>query len=245
MLGEQWSIGEIADMLGVSIQTLRRWDADKIFVSQHRPIGGHRFYRTSDLNVAIQQGKFDLVKMARAWVIQDSSWQPFDSVYCSTKDVFQVRLQAFERQLASVNGLTNFFPLISSCVGEIGSNSFDHNLGNWPDVPGIFFGVGLQKRQVVLADRGQGILTTLKRVRPTLKHHTAALEVAFTEILTGRSPEHRGNGLKFVRRIVTQNDFFLQFQTGDAVLQLRKGDKKLTITKVRKPIIGCLVLLSF
>ena len=137
------------------------------------------------------------------------------------------------------------FSLVSSCVGELGNNSFDHNLGNWPDIPGIFFGYSTQKRYIVLADRGQGILTTLQRVRPSLRRHTDALRVAFTEVLTGRSPEHRGNGLKYVRKIVTQNDFSLQFQTGDAFLALQKGEKDLTIKTVRPSIIGCLIIFSF
>ena len=34
----------------------------------------------------------------------------------------------------------NIVPLIVAVAGEIGNNSFDHNLGKWPDSPGVFFG---------------------------------------------------------------------------------------------------------
>lgn len=48
----------------------------------------------------------------------------------------------------------------------------------------------MRKRYIVLADRGLGILETLKQVRPTLKTHIEAVNVAFTEILSGRAPEN-------------------------------------------------------
>ena len=63
----------------------------------------------------------------------------------------------------------------------------------------------MRKRYIVLADRGLGILETLKQVRPTLKTHIEAVNVAFTEILSGRAPEKRGNGLKFVREVTFTN----------------------------------------
>ena len=35
-------------------------------------------------------------------------------------------------------------------------------------IPGIFFGYDLNKKRIALADRGLGILTILKRVKPEL-----------------------------------------------------------------------------
>jgi len=55
----------------------------------------------------------------------------------------------------------------------------------------------MRNRKVVLADRGQGVLTTLKRVRRELTNSSEAIRVAFTETISGRYPETRGNGLKF------------------------------------------------
>ena len=46
-------------------------------------------------------------------------------------------------------------------------------------------------------DRGRGILTSLKAVRPGLHTDSEALRVALTERVSGRAPEKRGNGLKF------------------------------------------------
>ncbi len=130
-------------------------------------------------------------------------------------------------------------------VGEIGNNSFDHNIGNWPDIPGIFFGFNIDKRWVVLADRGQGVLETLSRVKD-LKSHKEALSVAFTEVLSGRAPEARGNGLKYVYGIITSTkNYKLKFQTGDAELTLKGGSNDIVIEKNQQKVRGCLVLISF
>ena len=86
-------------------------------------------------------------------------------MYCKTRDTFQARLENFESKLSRIAPLTTV-SLVTAIAGEIGNNSFDHNLGNWPDIPGIFFSYSMRKRVVVLADRGLDILTTLKRARP-------------------------------------------------------------------------------
>jgi hypothetical protein len=147
--------------------------------------------------------------------------------------------------LAGAKDLAPIFPLIVAVAGEIGNNSFDHNLGNWPDTPGIFFAYDIHKKSVVLADRGLGILTTLKRVKPDLNTDERALEVAFTEIVSGRSPESRGNGLKFVRKIVAENPIGLLFQTGDAELILTKDSDVLDIKSSPQSFHGCLALITF
>lgn len=241
----QLNIGKTAQILGVSIQTVRRWDSSGYLKSSREEKGGHRFYNQEALELGIQEGKFDFKKMAKSWALTGGDWVPLDSAYCPTSAVFHTRLQLLGQQLASVENLKSVFQFITATAGEIGNNSFDHNLGNWPDMPGIFFGCDLRKRYVILADRGQGILTTLKRVRPELAYHDEALRVAFTEIVTGRSREHRGNGLKFVRKIVTQNNFLFEFQTGDAHLELKKGDTDLSITGAEHSFGGCFALLSF
>lgn len=78
-----------------------------------------------------------------------------------------------------------------------------------------------------MADRGQGVLQTLKRIRPNLIDDKKALEVAFTEIISGREPEERGNGLKFVRNVVTKNLIRLYFQSGNAQLELKRDSSDL------------------
>jgi len=96
-----------------------------------------------------------------------------------------------------------------------------------------------------LADRGLGILKTLKRIRPELKDHEQALKMAFTEIISGREPEARGNGLKYIRSVISENPINLIFQTGDAKLILNGNSADLDIKKVDEDIHGCIALISF
>ena len=139
----------------------------------------------------------------------------------------------------------DLLPLIVAVAGEIGNNSFDHNLGKWPDTPGVFFGYDISKRQIVLADRGLGILSTLSRVRPELKDHLDAVRVAFTEIVSGRAPEERGNGLKFVRQVVAENPISLLFRSGDAELRIKKNNNELFIARSHTAIRGCFAIIEF
>ncbi len=97
----------------------------------------------------------------------------------------------------------------------------------------------------MLANRGLGILTTLQKVRPALKGHKDALKVAFTETISGRAPESRGNGLKFVRNIVMQNPIRLIFQTGDALLKLQQGKEGVVVENSERYIRGCLAVIEF
>ena len=149
-----------------------------------------------------------------------------------------------QNDLQKVNVLGIHHSLLTSMVGEIGDNSYAHNLGNWPDILGIFFAYDLNKRIIVLADRGRGILETLKVVRTELESHTEALKVAFTEIISGRFPERRGNGLKSVVQNILTSDVELTFRTGDAQLDLKKGDRELKIIKCAT-FHGCFAVLKF
>jgi len=90
-----------------------------------------------------------------------------------------------------------------------------------------------------------GVLGTLSRVRPELKNHTDALRVAFTEIISGRDPEKRGNGLKFVREVISGNPMSLFFRSGDAELQLQEGESELSITRAQVNTRGCLAVIKF
>ncbi len=232
------SINEAANMLGVSIDTLRRWDkSDKL-----RPIktkGGHRKYDKSQIEFFLN----DLYKTATDWVLKRVKLDP--NYYCSNSAVFQIKLTKMQDQLNTITALSLISSLITAVTGEIGNNSFDHNLGKWPDIPGIFFAYDLNKKIIVLADRGLGVLTTLKRVKPELKTDSEALNLAFTKIISGRAPESRGNGLKFVRKIISENPVSLLFQTGNAELALKRNSNVLDIKNATKPFRGCLALITF
>lgn len=232
------SISEAASVLGVSLDTLRRWDKNGK-LSSVKTKGGHRKYYRSQMELFLN----DLFKLAKDWVLRGIDLS--SEFYCLNSAVFQTRLSRMQDFLGSVPELTSIFPLIVAVAGEIGNNSFDHNLGNWPDTPGIFFGYDISKKVIVLADRGLGVLATLKRVRPELGSDAEALEVAFTEILSGRAPESRGNGLKFVRKVIAENPIGLLFQTGNAELILKEDSGVLDIKVSSEPFRGCLALITF
>ncbi|MEK7172112.1 MAG: helix-turn-helix domain-containing protein [Patescibacteria group bacterium] len=232
-------IGETAKLLGVSIQTLRRWDNKGILKSFRTGDLGKRFYKEQDVKVFLN----DLPAVGWKWASRSPS-EPVKEFYCPTSDVFTARLTRLERDLQKVDDLGIHHSLLTSMVGEIGDNSYAHNLGNWPDILGIFFAYDLNKRVIVLADRGRGILKTLKYVRPGLESHKEALKVAFTEIISGRFPERRGNGLKSVAQNILASDVKLTFRTGDAGLYLKKGDQDINISKC-ETFHGCFAVLKF
>lgn len=232
-------IGQAAAYLDVSVDTLRRWDASGKLTAIRKEGGTHRYYRKRDLELFSS----DLKKLAHNWV-QEHGEIP-ERYYCPNSSVFLARLTSFETALMKKPGFERLFSLIVSIVGEVGNNSFDHNIGKWPDDPGVFFGYDIEKGIVVLADRGIGVLQSLRQVRPHLPDHSEALRVAFTEIISGRSPEKRGNGLKFVREVVTGNPFNLFFTSGDGELRLQEPEKKLRITRSSILTRGCYVTLEF
>jgi len=234
------SISEAARLLGVSIDTLRRWDTSGRLTSIRSGPRGHRFYKQSDIERFLQE----IEAMARDWAESVNPVKPNPDVYCQTRDVFQARLETLQSKLSKIMSIETV-SLIVAVAGEIGNNSFDHNLGNWPDIPGIFFSYAIRNRKVVLVDRGQGILTTLKRVRPELTNSRDAMKVAFTETISGRYPESRGNGLKFVKSIIVKNPLSLYFQTGNAQLYLKKKDDQLDIQQAATAIKGCFAVISF
>lgn len=241
------TISQASKILGVSIQTLRRWDDSGKLSPVSREATGHRHYLKSDVENYIKNNPRDLFlfKMARNWVTNDLGAEPLSDFYCPDISVFQARLTRIENELGKIKRLNKIFPLISAITGEIGDNSFDHNLGNWPDIRGIFFAWDLDKGKIVLADRGQGILATLKKVKSELTNHQDALRTAFTEMISGRAPEYRGNGLKFVKDVVIANKISLFFQTGDAHLKIGKNDSNINIQKSTINFRGCLALIKF
>ncbi len=232
-------------MIGVSIQTLRRWDESGRLSSVRRGEAGHRCYEKRVVEEFVRDNVRDLFKLAKKWAVSKSENEIPSFFYCQNISVFQARLSRLENDLGEVKRLNKIFPLITAITGEIGNNSFDHNLGNWPDMPGIFFACDLIKKQIVLADRGQGILKTLKKAKPKLSNHQEALRVAFTEIVSGRAPEYRGNGLKFVKEVVETNEIKLIFYTGDAILEIQKNNANLKINKSNIYLQGCLSLIKF
>jgi len=221
---ERFNINEIAEILEVNPYTLRVWDKKGIFPSRRDNLRGHRYYFEDDLENFFSNNYKYFFRFAEKWFFSKKPVYLPDRFYCQDAFIFKARLSKLEKILQEDQLIGPLFSLITSVVGEIGNNSFDHNLGNWPDTPGIFFGYNLKEKKVILADRGLGVLTTLKRIKPELSDDKSALLTAFTEIITGRSPEHRGNGLKYVRKIINDYKMSLWFQSGAGVISLT-GEK--------------------
>ncbi len=232
-------IGKTSKMLGVSVKTLRRWDkSGKLIAVRHSP-SGNRYYFLEDIKLLLN----DPVTTARRWAFNSNPKPPQDNFYCRTRDIFQARLESFQHKLTKMTNIQTS-SLITAIAGEIGNNSFDHNLGNWPDILGVFFSFTPNKK-IVLADRGQGVLTTLKRVDSTLITHSQALTVAFTKIISARPSEARGNGLKFVKSIVTSHPLRLSFQTGNALLELSEKENLVNVKVVKETVRGCFVIIGY
>jgi len=160
------------------------------------------------------------------WATASPSSEPPGDLYCKTRDEAQARVEKLRPELQAHGWSEDEAGLLTAVAGELTGNCFDHNLGKWPDIPGCWFeheeNSGVFR--MIIADRGQGVLATLRQVRPKLKDSREALGVAFTERVSGRAPEERGNGLKFVIRSLGKISHVTSFTfiTGDAKLSLTK-----------------------
>ena len=234
-------IGEAAKILHVSVTTLRRWEKSGKLRAE-RSVGNQRSYRLQD----IESFTLDLETLGLAWVASAFPPELPSKYYCERSDRFTSRLAKMGTELQSVGHVSeDLASLLTQVVGEIGDNSFAHNIGNWPDVLGIFYGYDLLKRIIVLADRGRGIKITLKRVRPNLETDMDALNVAFTEIVSGRNPEKRGNGLKVVRRVAELNKISLLFHSGIGVVNIPLSPGPMQIAMADNNIRGTYAVIRY
>jgi len=186
--------------------------------------------------------KEEIVQNIFTWV-RSKDGQAVDSLYCPTHDIFKARQNKLPRELSTVIDNEQLVFLLSAVVGEIGNNSFDHNFGNWPNIPGIYFQTNTAEGVIVLADRGNGVFSTIKKIKTDVKDDVEALRVAFTEIISGRAPEHRGNGLKFVRRVMEEEELKLKFYSGQAVCVI--DGKEMNFLKSSVNIKGTIAIVEF
>jgi len=186
----------------------------------------------------------NIEQLVYSWIISSpDNVNIVSNYYCQTRDIFQARLEKMKIVLSKNKKLRESRFLLSAIAGEIGNNSFDHNLGNWPDVMGIFFDyeISNDKCVIILADRGVGILKTLQRVKPELNSYKDALNIAFTKTISSRYPERRGNGLKFVKNSIESKKFNLVFKNGNAEININKIFK---IKEIDENINGCLAIIK-
>ena len=134
----------------------------------------------------------------------------FDDFVSRTRDVFDARLMSYTSRTQNW--------LLSAVIGEIGANTFDHNFSFSSDVPkGVFCDFGSDSQYIYLCDFGAGLRNTLSRVIKSIENDEIAIKTAFTQPISGRAPELRGNGLKFVISSVVENKWNLFYQSGNAV----------------------------
>lgn len=187
----------------------------------------------------------NLEKLAYKWITTKPEEVDVQSeYYCQTRDVFEARNDKIPKLLIEKGMSEDLAYLIYSMLGELGNNSFDHNLANWPNVMGVFFAVDFDGKNgiAIIADRGLGVWNTLKKAAPALNNDMEAVELAFTKKISSRVLENRGNGLKFVKNNVIEKNLLLKFYSGNAQVSLNHN---MRINHANNRIEGCLVILNF
>ena len=161
----------------------------------------------------------------------------YNSEYFSeTRDIFTARLQSYILESKKY--------LEAAIIGEIGNNTFDHNFvfeNNHPR--GVYCDLSYQNKYIVLADFGRGVRGSLLSVLPSVGSDLEAVEAAFTKRISGRSPEQRGNGLKFVSETIQQNNWHLYFQSGSGSCSI--DGNGITFLEIPLSLKGCLAILDF
>ena len=124
-------------------------------------------------------------------------------MFSKTRDIFQARVDTYVSRTSRY--------LESAVIGELGNNTFDHNLdydGN--HLKGAFFSYNDIGDFVILADFGEGVKKTISRVK-NVADDLEAIRLVFTEHISSRSLENRGNDLKFVSEAITEHAWQLFF----------------------------------
>ena len=156
--------------------------------------------------------------------------------FSKTRDIFTARLQSYIIETKKY--------LEAAIIGEIGNNTFDHNFIFEKDFPGgVYCNLFYKQECVVLADFGMGVKRSLLSVLPTIASDLEAVEIAFTKRISGRSPEQRGNGLKFVSETIQNNNWHLYFQSGNGSCLIDRQQVK--FIENTPSITGCLAILNF
>ena len=156
--------------------------------------------------------------------------------FSTTRDIFTARLQSFILETTQY--------LEAAIIGEIGNNTFDHNFGFNASFPGgCYWNAKYGQKYSVLADYGRGLKQSLLQVLPSITSDRAAIETAFTKRISGRAPEQRGNGLKFVSEAIQQNRWHLYFQSGIGSCSIGKNGVAFFESSIQVP--GCLAIIDF
>jgi len=155
--------------------------------------------------------------------------------FSETRDIFSARMQSYILETKKY--------LEAAIIGEIGNNTFDHNFIFEDNcLRGVYCDLSYNQKYIILADFGKGIKQSLLPVVPSISSDLEALNIAFTKQISGRSPEQRGNGLKFVSESITQNNWYLFFQSGFASCSIDING--IIFNEMANSIKGCLAVLD-
>ena len=143
------------------------------------------------------------LKISHDFLLQGDGSGEYSQWHCEFRDIMMARQDHMTRDLMQTVGVESSH-LLGAISGEIGNNSFDHNLGKWDKIRGCWFSYEIFSDHVliIIGDKGQGITQSLRSAHPVIQSNEEAMEIAFAKILSGRFPEKRGNGLKFVAKII-------------------------------------------
>ncbi|MDR1389673.1 MAG: hypothetical protein LBJ31_06820 [Treponema sp.] len=167
--------------------------------------------------------------------LTESGFEKDKDHFSITRDVFTARLESFIID-------TNKY-LEAAIIGEIGNNTFDHNF-MFKNIfqKGVYCDYNFQEKYVLVADYGRGIKASLIQVMPGIQDDLEALKIAFTEKISGRSQEQRGNGLKFVSETIQNNKWDLYFQSGNGYCCISRDEIKYSNSNTS--ISGCLAIID-
>lgn len=167
--------------------------------------------------------------------IEEASKNKDKDYFCLTRDIFQARIDSYALRTTKY--------LESAIIGEIGNNTFDHNFDYAEGhLRGTYLNLEEIENTVILADFGRGIRKSLEKVYQA-KDDKDAIEIAFTKQISGRAPEQRGNGLKFVLENVKDKNWSLYYQSGSGCCTI--DDKKVIFSCSNFNVIGCLSIFVF
>lgn len=153
-----------------------------------------------------------------------------------TRDIFSARLESY------ISSSQKY--LEAAILGELGNNTFDHNINfNEPFERGVYFNTEYKNGLVIVADFGRGLLDSLRQTQTHLNNDEDAIKTAFLERVSGRFPESRGNGLKFVLESLIENKWEMFYKSGTASVSVSGG--KYSFQKDRTEYKGCLAILRF
>lgn len=155
--------------------------------------------------------------------------------FSKTRDIFEARLQTFISRTSKY--------MESALIGEIGNNTFDHNLDYVEGMPrGLYWNSEFEENTVILADFGRGVRKSLENVVKT-ESDVESLKMAFKEHISGRSTEKRGDGLKFILDEIKLKNWQFYFQSGNGCCFADKNDVQFTETE--KTFFGSFAIIKF